>query len=74
MKERVRQGLSQTELAVIAQVGRASISDLEAGRGCGPGLYLGIHVARALGFHFDVLLRRARVALERGGVKASFAP
>ena len=65
MKERVQQGLSQTELAELAQVGRSSISDLETGKRTGPGLYLGIHLARALGFHYEVFLRRARVAVEK---------
>ena len=63
-EERVRQRLSQDDLAALSGVGRVSIGDLEAGKGCGPSYYVGTKLARALGLYFDVLVKRARVMVE----------
>ena len=73
-EERVRQQLSLTQLAQIAGVARSAVGDAEAGKGAGPEMDWGNRVADALGFPYDVLVKRARVSLEAAEAQAKRTP
>ena len=72
-EERIRQGLSQTQLAAEAQVARSQVTAIEAGQHQGPRLDWLERVADALGYELDVLEKRARIRMRKAQAAAATA-